>query len=124
MDSIYKTTLNDIVNIMNIDDNIKSSNMNAEIPTPKIKLKSIKLKRKNINSSIHLYDPIMNMIVTQPKFFSLKSKGGILADEMGLGKTITSLGLILANPSNNMDYFKYSQEEQYNKIVFRRIQFL
>ena len=75
------------------------------------------LAKININSSIHLYDPIMNMIVTQPKFFSLKSKGGILADEMGLGKTITSLGLILANPSNNMEYFKYSDEEQYNKIV-------
>ena len=75
------------------------------------------LAKININSSIHSFDPIMNMIVTQPKFFSLKSKGGILADEMGLGKTITSLGLILANPSNNMDYLKYSQEDQYNKIV-------
>lgn len=75
------------------------------------------LAKININSSIHSFDPIMNMITTQPKFFSLKTKGGILADEMGLGKTITSLGLILANPSNNMDYFKYSQEDQYNKIV-------
>lgn len=75
------------------------------------------LAKININSSIHSFDPIMNMITTQPKFFSLKTKGGILADEMGLGKTITSLSLILANPSNNMDYFKYSQEDQYNKIV-------
>ena len=75
------------------------------------------LAKINFNSEIYTFDPIMNTICSQPKFFSLKTKGGILADEMGLGKTITSLSLILANPSNNMDYFKYSEVDEYNKIL-------
>lgn len=99
------------------DYQLKSLNKMIQIETNQTNDLVNYLSKININSNVYNFDPIMNVIVSQPKYFSIKTKGGILADEMGLGKTITSLGLVLANPSTNMDYFKYSQEDQYNKIV-------
>ena len=45
------------------------------------------------------YDPLTNNIIDNDLFMTIKTKGGILADEMGLGKTVTSIALIIANPS-------------------------
>lgn len=62
------------------------------------------------------YDPIKNIQTTTYKKFKIQSKGGILADEMGLGKTITTLSLVLINPSTITNKFKFSQTCDYWKI--------
>ena len=55
------------------------------------------------NMSFHniklIFDPFTNTKIDNELYFNVKTKGGILSDEMGLGKTITSIALILSNPS-------------------------
>ena len=46
-----------------------------------------------------IFDPFTNTKIENDLYLNVKTKGGILSDEMGLGKTITSIALILTNPS-------------------------
>jgi SNF2 family DNA or RNA helicase len=63
------------------------------------------------------FDPIKSIVSNNIRSFKLKTNGGILADEMGLGKTITSLSLVLTNPSNYNENFKISRlDNKTNKI--------
>jgi len=48
-----------------------------------------------------ILDPFTKTKINNKLKLNIKSKGGILADEMGLGKTITSIALIISNPSPN-----------------------
>jgi len=62
------------------------------------------------------FDPIKNIITDSEKYFNIEINGGILADEMGLGKTITTLALIVANPSTFNEIYKFSKRDTYDKI--------
>uniref|UniRef100_A0A6C0H7X6 RING-type domain-containing protein n=1 Tax=viral metagenome TaxID=1070528 RepID=A0A6C0H7X6_9ZZZZ len=74
----------------------------------------------NLNNIKVNYNPITNIASNinntnnNELYFKIKTKGGILSDEMGLGKTITSIALILSNPSTNQ-----SQITEHNKLISR-----
>jgi len=75
-------------------------------------------KTINFRNLINInYDPIKNAISSKKKLFKIVTNGGILADEMGLGKTITTVALISTNPLREIKQIKYSEKDEYYKLV-------
>jgi DNA repair protein RAD5 len=94
----------------------RSLNKMIQIENSNLDLKVNYLTEIKINDIGVMYNPIMNNVAFEPKYFSIKTKGGILADEMGLGKTITTLSLILSNTSKETENFKQSKKDNYSKL--------
>jgi SWI/SNF-related matrix-associated actin-dependent regulator of chromatin subfamily A3 len=99
------------------DYQINSLHKMIEMENNEIKFNIEYTTKINLKNTIELnYDPIKKLHSPKQRFFKILSRGGILADEMGLGKTITTIGLIIANPSTDRNKLKFSESEKYWKL--------